>query len=697
MITMPVFHRVSPLSSPTFAWLRAGVAIFFMLSTVCARAAESPRQSFEVPAGAEVVLLTAAWENETTTPPRLRVGRPDGVFIDEKAFLDGAAARDPANARPGVVAVVDELSNTVSRTVLVLKPTPGRWTLALAEPAPALGKITFSAIQPDAPAADLVIEWIQPLSETAGGSRVEIAWRVPGAGPDLTCQLGYDDDRKDFNGIPITGVRREGDVFRATWDTAEIGGGTYHLDLSVMEVGRTGIIRSYAPGVVNVPHRARLTLDVTAPPTEMKPGRRFTTVAVIENTGSGTSGPVELAWRVPAPAKVAEIAPAPDRENGDWRIVRLAGVGPHSRAFVRFTLEAPAQNASLPLELKVRAADGEWTKDAPAAWSHTVSVAAETFVDLRVSRSALRGRLLVGQQADYTVTVVNSGTRPATDVTLREWVGNARILAATPSQGAASQDPRNNARAEIQLGALAAGAQAEIAVRVHLSAYGRQVTTSAVESAEPDQNPQDNQNINQDHVETAPDGVDAAAPAASVIAPAAPATPAVEAGGRAPELPTLLADGSFEDGGKGWRQTAWRPRPATIVEEQGNRFLQIVLPEGRSEDAFAPVALPPGCSAVKIRFRARCQINAEPAHPAIMLLFGTRESSKGKPVKLAVYPEWRDYEVVARFPANDKNNQFKITTVTSPLAVDIDDIRFFAATAEESAVPVPREGPGSRL
>ena len=157
----------------------------------------------------------------------------------------------------------------------------------------------------------------------------------------------------------------------------------------------------------------------------------------------------------------------------------------------------------------------------------------------------------------------------------------------------------------------------------------------------------------------------------------------------------LLADSSFEKT-QGWRKSDGRVGPATIVTEDGNRHLQITVSRGRGEDVFAPAKVPAGATAVKIRFRARCQINENPDRPAVIFMIGKREKSEGKPVKLAVSSDWRDYGIVVRFRARPDNDQFKIVTVASPISIDIDDLQFLPATEEESRPSTPLEGPERR-
>jgi hypothetical protein len=154
----------------------------------------------------------------------------------------------------------------------------------------------------------------------------------------------------------------------------------------------------------------------------------------------------------------------------------------------------------------------------------------------------------------------------------------------------------------------------------------------------------------------------------------------------------LLADGTFEKS-SGWQKESWHPSPATIFGENGNRFLQIVVPKGEGTNVFATAKIAPGLDAVKLRFRARCQINPEPSLPTLMFLLGTQQAQTGEPVKLFLSPEWRWYDVLVRFCPNPENNFFLITTVASPLAVDIDDLSFYLATPEEAVRPTPHEGP----
>jgi hypothetical protein len=314
----------------------------------------------------------------------------------------------------------------------------------------------------------------------------------------------------------------------------------------------------------------------------------------------------------------------------------------------------------------------------------------ERKVDLRVTRSVLRGEAQVGGKIAYTLTVTNAGNLAAREVLLDEWSGGYQFLDLRPSQGAARLDPAHRGRARVFLGEIPAGNSATVEVSARASAHGRQVTTSAVESSGPERDPRDNEGIFQDTIRLAGlNPAPAPPPPASSTIPVASHSIANDSGGTA--ALGLLADGGFDDPA-GWQQSSWRPRPAKIVSEGANPYLQISVPDGSGEDVFAPARIPPDHSTVRVRFRARCTINATPENPALMLLIGDKKRSQGKPVKLAVSPEWRVHEVTVRFQARAGNNQFKIQTLTSPLAVDLDDFEILSTPLSAQPPATPADG-----
>ena len=149
----------------------------------------------------------------------------------------------------------------------------------------------------------------------------------------------------------------------------------------------------------------------------------------------------------------------------------------------------------------------------------------------------------------------------------------------------------------------------------------------------------------------------------------------------------LKADGSFKDGGRGWQQTTWKPRKATIETEAGNRHLTLAVAKGTGDSVFTEAEIPADCAAVKVRLQTRCRTNGGPDHPAIMILFGKKGSLQGKPLRLTPNGEWETHEVIVRFRPGRDNHRFQIDTIASPLDFDVDDIELLEATAEEEEPP----------
>jgi len=151
--------------------------------------------------------------------------------------------------------------------------------------------------------------------------------------------------------------------------------------------------------------------------------------------------------------------------------------------------------------------------------------------------------------------------------------------------------------------------------------------------------------------------------------------------------PELEADGSFDKQPSSWKIKEGTKGPAPTAIEDGNRFLQLTVPAGYGTSFFGAAKMPAETAAIRVRFRARCHRNPEPARPAIMFLVGNAEgTSSGKPVKIAPDGQWAEQEVIVRFQSGPQNRHLLITTVASPLAVDIDDI-IITATSADDAVP----------
>jgi uncharacterized repeat protein (TIGR01451 family) len=693
--------------------------VFVMvLALVCssrlASATETPLPSgtFEVPSGLPALLIGATWETPTDQAPKLRLTRPDGTAIrDSDIITDPVKSADPS-APAGSVALVEELSSRTSRVLVVKAPMPGRWLLGLAEPRPELGTVGFdtiltegpSATSPTPPAAPAIsVEWVNlPKDITVEpGGELELVFRLSGTSAKAVVSVGLDDDRAGFDGIQLTRLTRRNGEYHVRHKPEARTSGTFHPYVTVVDFQNLGVpqTRAYAPAAVSIQGRAQLLLRVAAPPSPIKPGGVFEIVAAIENSGPVASGPVEIALEVPAQAQLHKADPAVARTNGPWQLVTLPSVAPDKTVFATYQLRAAPEpgQAALRFALRVRAQPGEWETGEADQWTGQVLIKGGDLADLAVSRSPLVGAARVGQSASYTVTVANAGPATAKNVTLQEYCEH-QLRAVTPSQGAGRIDPKDFGRAEVLIGDLPAGQSATVEFQVRTYAYGQRLTTSVLKSDTPDPQPANDWTRYADKIETAPDPAEARATPTQGVTPAqtGPSAP-VEAGtlaasANASAPVTLLADRTFEKSA-GWQRDSWRPSPATIVGENGNRFLQIVVPQGRSMDVFAPAKIAPGLDAVRLRFRARCQVNPEPSRPVLMFLLGTRDSSTGKPVKLFLSPEWRWYDVVIRFRASPENNLFSITTVASPLAVDIDDLTFSPVTPEEAVRPTPREGP----
>lgn len=529
MKPLPPLPRPARADLLVFVWLLA-------LGWGCAGAAwardaagETPAAVFDVAEDSPRLMVAALWENETAEPVRLRVTAPDGRVIGDGEFL----RERPAGGELAAGSVIEEpeLSGPRLRVLTIHRPVAGKWSLALAEPRPDLGRVKIQSRWMPTDGAPARIAWASPMMSFRGEDRMQLSWRVEGATERTVSVIRYSTRIGTTRGVPIETVRREGDRFTCEWDVRGVPAGDYYLMVSAEEAGSTHVEWSQAPAIVTLRGRARLDWQAEAAPARADsapqvvfraqlvpamalPGQVFLVRAEIANTGEADSAPVELALRVPPEVRTEEAAPPVTREADGERIVRLETVPAKGTVFVRFRLTAPPALDAVPIELRLAGEQAELAERALTPWRGQVRIAATPEAlraDLQVERAVLRGVRRVGEEASYVVTVRNAGPAKATAVKLREWLNNARYLDVSPAQGSGKVDLAEGNRAEVWLGDIEAGASVRTELRVRLESAGKLIGTSVATAAETDPAPADNERIVDDvFVEAGFDGAGAA-------------------------------------------------------------------------------------------------------------------------------------------------------------------------------------------
>ena len=169
-------------------------------------------QGFTVAPGTPWIILNANWDNATANTP-VEIKAPNGAIFKESDFA--------ANK----IAIVDALTSTTTKAVMIANPQPGNWDINLTNSA-ALGTVEYSAFQDSqAPTVQVMAQ-----SKDVSGQNVTINYNAFDADSTAKVSLFYDTDNKGFDGILIKGGLEEKDgAGNFVWNTQGIPTGDYYV------------------------------------------------------------------------------------------------------------------------------------------------------------------------------------------------------------------------------------------------------------------------------------------------------------------------------------------------------------------------------------------------------------------------------------------------------------------------------------
>jgi len=280
-------------------------------------------QGFTVAPGTPWIILNANWDNATTNTP-VEIKAPNGVIFKESDFA--------ANK----IAIVDALTSTTTKAVMIANPQPGNWDINLTNSA-ALGTVEYSAFQDSqAPTVQVTAP-----SKDVSGQNVTINYNALDSDSTAKVSLFYDNDNQGFDGILIKGGLEEKDgAGNFVWNTQGIPTGDYYVYAMAMDENNAPVF-SYSPLPIKVTESADLSVTKTADRDTAIPGSNVTYTVAVTNNGTDNAKGAILTETLPEGAKFVSANIAPTKQSGNELTFDLGDVPKGQISTVSITVTAP--------------------------------------------------------------------------------------------------------------------------------------------------------------------------------------------------------------------------------------------------------------------------------------------------------------------------------------------------------------------
>jgi Ca2+-binding RTX toxin-like protein/subtilisin-like proprotein convertase family protein len=331
---------------------------------------------FLVEPGSEWVLLGVKWSNPANGQVPIEIQAPDGTIFTEADMVKNDNIR-----------IVEELSSPTKKTIGILEPEAGQWTLSVPDTTN-LGEVQFAALKNTvAPTVELT----SPTQDVSG-SNVTIDYSAFDANSDAQISLFYDTDREGKDGMLITEALTETDGSGSfVWNTENVPTGDYYVYAMVEDensvpafnysLGRVNVTQAGAPKQVdNLEAQPSTDTQVKLTWSPVDNVSYYLVSYTADAAGEfytntvPTNGPV-------TEAILSELTPG---ETYRFKVEAVDSEGRHSRASVA-ALGAIAGDSTIP------PAPGEWnvSADPGALYTQVVSTdPGKTFTPISIPEGA---------------------------------------------------------------------------------------------------------------------------------------------------------------------------------------------------------------------------------------------------------------------------------------------------------------------
>ena len=280
-------------------------------------------QGFTVAPGTPWIILNANWDNATANTP-VEIKAPNGAIFKESDFA--------ANK----IAIVDALTSTTTKAVMIANPQPGNWDINLTNSA-ALGTVEYSAFEDSqAPTVQVAAP-----SKDVSGQNVTINYNAFDADSNAKVSLFYDTDNQGFDGILIkNGLDEKDGAGNFVWNTQGLPTGDYYVYAMVMDENNAPVF-SYSPTPIKVTESADLSVTKTADRDTATPGTNVKYTVAVTNNGTDSAKGAILTETLPEGAKFVSANISPTKQSGNELTFDLGDLPKGQISTVNITVTAP--------------------------------------------------------------------------------------------------------------------------------------------------------------------------------------------------------------------------------------------------------------------------------------------------------------------------------------------------------------------
>ncbi|MBD2194135.1 MULTISPECIES: DUF4114 domain-containing protein [Calothrix] len=431
--------------------------------------------SFTIAPGTDWILMGADWENANDNV-KVKVKAPDGTIFNESDF-----------AVTGKIAIVDELTNSTTRVVIVSNPEPGIWDIDAVDET-GLGQVTYSAFR-DSIAPTIAIT--SPSTDITD-QNVTISYNAFDADSNAKVSLFYDTDNEGFDGILIKdGLDETDGAGSFVWNTEGIATGDYYIYGMIMDENNP-ISLNYSTGQVKVTEEADLSVTKTTNTDSVNVGSNLTYTITVTNNGTSTAKSIVLSDILPEGVSFVSSSINPTTQSDNQLTFDIGDLEKDQKKTVNITITPPTTGTiTNTATVTTKTYDPDVTNNV-AIVDTTVAEVPLLPTDLLLTSNATNTPVNLGDTITYTLTVTNNGNSQATGVKLIDDIGSLGVkdVSAIASQGNTFVDFNGNVVAE--LGNIDKGGKATVTINATAITADTLRNTAIVTSNESDSNTSDN-------------------------------------------------------------------------------------------------------------------------------------------------------------------------------------------------------------